>query len=83
MTIQIYSKANCPQCTMAKQWLDKHYPQRKTNELLLEKDFDREALFANFPQARSYPQFAINGLPIGNFSDLQAHLPFELETSDF
>jgi len=77
MAIQIYSKTNCSQCITAKQWLGKHYPQRQTDELFLEKDFDREALFATFPQAKSYPQFAIDGQPIGNFSDLQAHLIFE------
>ncbi|MDA0149074.1 MULTISPECIES: glutaredoxin family protein [Vibrio] len=77
MEIEMFSKDNCPQCVSAEQWLTNQGLFVAT--LKLDKDFDREALFEHFPRARSYPQFKLNGTPVGDFATLQARIAFEQE----
>lgn len=75
MNIEMFSKENCPQCVLASHWLTQQGFTFKT--LKLERDFEREDLLSQFPAARTYPQFKLNGQPVGDLKALQATLTFE------
>jgi len=69
MHIEIFGKDNCPFCDMAVskaqqmiQETSHTYEYKK-----LEKDFTREELFEQFPEARTFPQIRIDGNPIGGW----------------
>ena len=74
MKIEMYSKEQCPQCETAAIWLQNQGFNVAT--LKLDVEFDRETLFELFPTARSYPQFMLDGEPIGGFSRLKSVLAF-------
>lgn len=58
MNITIYGKPNCPQCQMAKQYLDvRNIPYDYKQ---LDVDFVREDVMAIAPHARSYPVIVVN-----------------------
>ena len=38
----------------------------------LDEDFDRNAFFAMFPSARSFPQIKVDGNSIGGYTDLES-----------
>ncbi|EKO3812389.1 glutaredoxin [Vibrio harveyi] len=75
MKIEMYSKEQCSQCETAAMWLQNQGFNVATLKLGVE--FERETLFELFPTARSYPQFMLNGEPIGDFSRLKSALAFE------
>ncbi|BCL71863.1 putative Glutaredoxin and related protein [Vibrio nigripulchritudo MADA3029] len=79
MQIEMFSKDNCPQCVTAASWVAQQ--GLKLSQLKLDIDFDRETLFELFPMARSYPQFRVNGQPVGDFETLKNQLAFSAETS--
>ncbi|GAW47341.1 glutaredoxin [Photobacterium damselae subsp. piscicida] len=75
MKIEMYSKEQCSQCEIAVIWLQNQGINVVT--LKLDVEFDRETLFKLFPMARSYPQFILDGEPIGDFGRLKSVLDFE------
>ncbi|WP_087024649.1 glutaredoxin [Thaumasiovibrio subtropicus] len=77
MKIEMFSKDNCTQCIAAAHWLAQQGHQVET--LKLSVDFDNQTLFTLFPNARTYPQFRLNGDTIGDFSTLKSHLAFVTE----
>lgn len=72
MNIVIYSKSNCPNCTTAKRLLDDK--GIGYNEISLDKDSERNAFMASFPEARQMPQIFIEGQRVGGLAGLQAAL---------
>lgn len=77
MNIEMFSKEKCSQCMEAVHRLSQQ--GYTVNVLKLGNDFTRETLLSLFPNARTYPQFRLNGQIIGNFDALQKRLSFELE----
>ena len=75
MNITIYGKPNCPQCTMAKNYLDARSVPYDYREL--DVDFVREDLMAIAPQARAYPVIFVNGNNVGGFGGLTSALMVE------
>jgi glutaredoxin len=66
--IEIYGKANCPNCDAAKTFLNVrgapyHYKQ-------LGADFTTEELLAKAPSAKTFPQIFWNGQLVGGYTDL-------------
>ncbi|SON49817.1 glutaredoxin domain-containing protein [Vibrio tapetis] len=77
MNIDMFSKEDCSQCTMAANWLQQQgYDIR---HLKLNVDFDRETLLSLFPSARTYPQFRLDGRLIGDLNALKQQLSFACE----
>jgi len=63
--ILIYGKPMCPSCTKAKALCEKYdYPFEYRE---LGKDFDREQILTEFPEARTFPQIVVNGLKVGGY----------------
>ena len=72
MNITIYSKKNCPNCTIAKQLLESKGLNYK--EIDIEVG-DRLANFvANYPEAKQMPQIWVGDQRVGGFAGLQAAL---------
>ena len=42
--------------------------------LELGKDFDREAVLTEFPEARTFPQIVINGIKVGGYEQLLTYV---------
>ena len=63
--IQIWGKPACPSCIKAKSLCEKYSYQFEYKEL--GKDFEREEILAEFPEARTFPQIVINGLKVGGY----------------
>ncbi len=76
MNIDMFSKENCSQCLSAERWLIQQ--GYGINHLKLGKDFERETLLNLFPQAKTYPQFRLEGRLIGDFGALKQQLSFAL-----
>ena len=77
--IEIYTKADCPYCTKAKQLLrDRQIPftEQKLNE-----DFTREILLEKFPDAKSFPVVVIDGFRIGGYTELNQKLNEETQNT--
>jgi glutaredoxin 3 len=72
MNIVIYTKSNCPNCTTAKRLLDSK--GIGYTDLSLDKDFERDAFIATFPEAKQMPQIFIQGQRVGGLTGLQAAL---------
>jgi len=72
MNITIYSKKNCPNCTIAKQLLESKCLNYK--EIDIEVG-DRLANFvANYPEAKQMPQIWVGDQRVGGLAGLQAAL---------
>jgi glutaredoxin 3 len=72
MNIVVYTKSNCPNCMTAKRLLDDK--GLGYTELSLDKDSERDAFIAMFPEARQMPQIFIEGQRVGGLAGLQAAL---------
>lgn len=72
MNITIYSKKNCPNCTIAKQLLESKGLNYK--EIDIEVG-DRLANFvANYPEAKQMPQIWVGDQRVGGLAGLQTAL---------
>ena len=72
MNITIYSKKNCPNCTIAKQLLESKGLNYK--EIDIEVG-DRLANFvANYPEAKQMPQIWVGDQRVGGLAGLQVAL---------
>ena len=72
MNITIYTKANCVNCTTAKQLLKSkglEYEERN-----IEQPFWESVLRKKSPEARQMPQIFIDGQRVGGLAGLQAAL---------
>ncbi|CAH9016850.1 glutaredoxin [Vibrio phage 150E35-1] len=67
--VTMYSKENCSQCDVSKMSLSSD-PEVELVIKKLDTDFNREFLLERFPAARMYPQFDLDGQPVGNFNQL-------------
>ena len=70
--IHIWGKPACPSCTKAKALCEKYNYQFEYLEL--GKDFTREAVLAEFPEARTFPQIVINGQKIGGYEQMLKYI---------
>lgn len=64
----IYSKPNCPYCTMAKSLAENK--GHKVIYKMMGEDFDAKELMETFPGARTFPQIILDGEKIGGYSAL-------------
>lgn len=68
MTVEMYSKDNCAFCDKAKNLL-----KMKAIEFIeykLDKDFDRDTLLEQFPEARTFPVITLDKKYIGGYNEL-------------
>jgi glutaredoxin 3 len=72
MQITIYTKANCPNCTTAKQLLKSK--GLKYEEWNVDEAPGWSRLAAKYPEARQMPQIFVNGQRVGGLAGLQAAL---------
>jgi len=72
MNIVIYTKSGCPNCVTAKRLLDSK--GIGYTEINLDKESERDAFIATFPEARQMPQIFIEGQRVGGLAGLQAAL---------
>tara|TARA_Y100000361_G_C11143042_1_gene336316 strand:+ start:903 stop:1124 length:222 start_codon:yes stop_codon:yes gene_type:complete len=72
MKITIYSKPNCPYCTMAKNLAE--MKGAEVRYLMLGEDFDSKSFMAEFPTARTFPQVILNGVKIGGYQQLEKEI---------
>tara|TARA_B110000495_G_C22585032_1_gene351100 strand:- start:330 stop:569 length:240 start_codon:yes stop_codon:yes gene_type:complete len=79
MIIEIFSKTNCIFCEKAKIILQKYNPIVK----MLDKDFNREDFFKEFPNARTFPQIIINKEHVGGYEELKKWLEKNSLNEDF
>lgn len=63
--IQIWGKPACPSCLKAKAFCEKSMFDFEYREL--GKDFQREDVLQEFPEARTFPQIVVNGLKVGGY----------------
>jgi len=69
MNVIMYSKDDCAFCDKAKNLL-----KMKAIEFIeykLGKDFDRDTLLDQFPEARTFPVITLNKEYIGGFNELE------------
>lgn len=66
----VYSKDNCPYCTMAKQLLDSH--QIAYEEIRIDLDDSKREEMMRLSNRRTVPQIFINDTSIGGYDDLAA-----------
>ena len=72
MQIIVYSKDNCVYCDKAKNLLKTKAVEHI--EYKLGKDFDRDTLLEQFPDARSFPVITVNKEFIGGYNELETLL---------
>jgi glutaredoxin 3 len=72
MKIVVYTKSGCPNCVTAKRLLDSK--GIGYSEINLDKESEREAFIATFPEAKQMPQCFISGQRVGGLAGLQAAL---------
>ena len=72
MQITVYSESNCPNCTAAKQLLEKE--GLAYTELSLDDDSVRADFVEKHPDLRQMPQVFVNGQRVGGLAGLQAFL---------
>lgn len=77
MQITVYTKANCPNCTAAKQLLAKE--ALAYVEVDLDDNAAREAFVTKYPDLRQMPQIWVNDQRVGGLAGLQAFLPLLLK----
>ena len=70
MKAEIYSKTHCVFCDKAKMRLAKYKPQI----FMLDKDFTREELFEQFPEAKTFPQIKVNSTIVGGYEALLSYV---------
>ena len=63
--IYIWGKPACPSCTKAKALCEQRGYDFEYREL--GKDFDREDVLTEFPEARTFPQIVVSGLKVGGY----------------
>jgi len=69
MIVELYTKANCNYCSLAKQILrDNQVPY---TENMLDRDFTRETLKEKFPTAVTFPVIVLDGYFIGGYNQLK------------
>ena len=68
--IEIYGKHNCSYCDKAKFLCERNNLEYVYKQL--DEDFERNAGFAMFPSARSFPQIKVDGHSIGGYTDLES-----------
>lgn len=66
--IIIYSKANCPYCTWAKQFLESK--NLSYEEIRVDLDAEKRSEMERITGRRTVPQIFINDKPIGGYDDL-------------
>ncbi len=70
MSIEVWSKDNCPYCDMAKRWFASkglEFVEFKIGH----NDVTRDMLLERVPTARTVPQIIIDGQVIGGWQELQ------------
>lgn len=72
MTIEIWGKEACPACKAARQFCRSR--GLKFEYKIMNKDFTRDELLEEFPEARSVPQIRIHGKYIGGYDDLRKYV---------
>ena len=70
--IYIWGKPACPSCTKAKMFCEQRGFAFEYKEL--GKDFEREQVLAEFPEARTFPQIVVNGTKIGGWDQLKTYV---------
>ena len=70
--IFIWGKPACPSCTKAKALCERRGYDFEYREL--GKDFDRDEVLTEFPEARTFPQIVVNGLKIGGYEQFTAYI---------
>lgn len=72
MTVEIWGKPACPYCVKAKQLCENMKIEYVYKQLGV--DFDREQVFEQFPDARTFPQIRINNSAIGGYTQLVEYI---------
>ena len=70
--IHIWGKPACPSCTKAKALCEQRGYQYEYLEM--GKDFDREAVLTEFPEARTFPQIVVGGQKVGGFEQFVQYI---------
>ena len=70
--IHIWGKPACPSCTKAKALCEKYGYQFEYLEM--GKDFTREAVLAEFPEARTFPQIVVSGQKVGGYEQFVKYI---------
>ena len=70
--IHIWGKPACPSCTKAKALCEQRGYQYEYLEM--GKDFDREAVLTEFPEARTFPQIVVGGQKVGGFEQFVKYI---------
>ena len=70
--IHIWGKPACPSCTKAKALCEQRGYQFEYLEL--GKDFNRDAVLSEFPEARTFPQIVVGGVKVGGFESFTKYL---------
>lgn len=68
MKIEVYSKDNCPYCTMAKELLQNKGLQYE--EHVVGSTISRNDFLEKFPGVKTVPQILVNGQRIGGYDKL-------------
>jgi len=70
--IHIWGKPACPSCNKAKMLCEQRGYQYEYLEM--GKDFTREAVLAEFPEARTFPQIVVGGQKVGGFEQFVKYI---------
>ncbi len=70
--IQIWGKPACPSCTKAKMFCENN--NFEFEYLEMGKDFERDRVLEEFPEARTFPQIVINGQKVGGYEQLLSYV---------
>jgi glutaredoxin len=70
--IHIWGKPACPSCTKAKALCEQRGYQFEYLEM--GKDFDRETVLSEFPEARTFPQIVVGGQKIGGYEQFVKYI---------
>ena len=70
--IHIWGKPACPSCTKAKMLCEQRGYQ--FDYLEMGKDFTREAVLTEFPEARTFPQIVVGGQKVGGFEQFVKYI---------
>ena len=70
--IYIWGKPACPSCTKAKTFCEQRGLTFEYREL--GKDFERDEVLSEFPEARTFPQIVVNGLKVGGYEQFLSYI---------
>ena len=70
--ITIWGKPACPSCTKAKMVCEQRGYQFE--QLEMGKDFEREQVFSEFPEARTFPQIVVGGNKVGGYEQFLKYI---------